>query len=273
MKAGLSLYPVQWMLLEAKACGLWVDFQGISNLRSDVVQPLAAVFPTAANGKATAKASFVAANGIVTAMQDLREVHDQPQYRDRYAVKLATKPGSVRLRKQRSPFDVHGDLKGYCDHAPQGTILHPSVYFLLDEYCVIMLDTKETKLQRQIEEWRERMLGTQNGAINHGFWDDHDGDDAVDPGAIRVLVCGNTGVGKSTLINKTFGVNVTESSDRSRGIHDVKTEIRFEGRPDLIVHDSGGFEAGGDDEFLAIEEFLKEKSSVTDIQHRLHVIW
>ena len=80
-------------------------------------------------------------------------------------------------------------------------------------------------------------------------------------------------MGKSTLINRTFGVNVTQQSHRSRGVHDVREEITFEGRPDLIVHDSGGFEAGTDSEFLAIEEFLKEKSAVTDVQDRVHVIW
>ena len=29
-----------------------------------------------------------------------------------------------------------------------------------------------------------------------------------EPGAIRILVCGNTGVGKSTLINEVFGAEV-----------------------------------------------------------------
>jgi GTPase SAR1 family protein len=65
----------------------------------------------------------------------------------------------------------------------------------------------------------------------------------------------------------------TQSSNRYRGIHDVREEIRFEGRPDLVVHDSGGFEAGADDEFQAIEAFLKEKSTATDVMERLHVIW
>lgn len=80
-------------------------------------------------------------------------------------------------------------------------------------------------------------------------------------------------VGKSTLINKTFGVDVTQSSHRTRGIHDVREEITWEGRPDLIVHDSGGFEAGADDEFQAIEAFLKEKSEAEDLLARVHVIW
>jgi hypothetical protein len=63
------------------------------------------------------------------------------------------------------------------------------------------------------------------------------------------------------------------SSNRTRGIHNVREEITFEGRPDLIVHDSGGFEAGADEEFKAIEEFLKEKSNAVDVIDRLHVIW
>jgi hypothetical protein len=57
-----------------------------------------------------------------------------------------------------------------------------------------------------------------------------------------------------------------------RGIHDVREEITFAGRPDLIVHDSGGFEAGADEEFVAIEAFLKDKSNAGDIMDRLHVV-
>jgi hypothetical protein len=53
----------------------------------------------------------------------------------------------------------------------------------------------------------------------------------------------------------------------------VRQEITFEGRPDLVVHDSGGFEAGADDEYKAIEAFLKEKSEVADVADRVHVIW
>jgi len=39
------------------------------------------------------------------------------------------------------------------------------------------------------------------------------------------------------------------------------------------VHDSGGFEAGADEEYVAIEAFLKEKSAAIDVTERLHVIW
>ncbi|KAK4888693.1 hypothetical protein LTR27_012432 [Elasticomyces elasticus] len=179
-------------------------------------------------------------------MHDFRSVHGLEDY----SIKLSSRMGaSLTVSKPRLPFVANGNLQGYCDWAAQGAIVHPSVYLLLDEYVGVAMEAKELKLQRNLADWRERMLGTLNGVVNTGFWLDEDIDDVPHPGAIRVLVCGNTGVGKSTLINKVFGVDVTQSSDRFRGIHDVREEITFEGRSDLVVHDSGGFEAGADEEF------------------------
>ncbi|KAK4629188.1 hypothetical protein CLAFUW4_08156 [Fulvia fulva] len=262
------------MLLEAYNYGVSVDFDGPTEHLGTVEKPLSAVFPLPRKNNAELSTStFQAANGVVVTMQDLKDVHVQPKYNGQYGVKLGSRYGSIRAKKARTPFDINGYLRGYCDHAPQGTIIHPSVYLLLDEHITVALDTKEAKLQRSLEDWRDKTLGMENGMTNFGFWGGDDLASAPDPGAIRVLVCGNTGVGKSTLINKTFGVDVTQSSDRSRGIHDVKEEITFEGRPDLVVHDSGGFEAGADAEFLAIEEFLKAKSAVLEVEQRLHVIW
>ncbi|KAK0941013.1 hypothetical protein LTR29_007431 [Friedmanniomyces endolithicus] len=261
-KAGLALYPLQWMLLEAKKCGLAI---AVDNKWP--TDPLSLVFPK--SGKKGSQAwTCTSANGIKTSMHDFRSVHDI----DDYSIKLMSNTG-LTISKPRYPFAENGNLQSYCDWAPQGTIIHPSVYLLLDEHIHIALEAKELKLQRYLADWRERMLGSQYGVVNTGFWLDDEPDDTPDPGAIRILVCGNTGVGKSTLINKVFGVKVTESSDRTRGIHDVREEITFDGRPDLVVHDSGGFEAGADEEYVAIEAFLKEKSAAIDVTERLHVIW
>ena len=54
------------------------------------------------------------------------------------------------------------------------------------------LETKEIKLQRHIEDWREKMLGPQDAGANTGFWLDGEDEEPSTAGAIRVLVCGNT---------------------------------------------------------------------------------
>ncbi|KAK3067020.1 hypothetical protein LTR53_016345, partial [Teratosphaeriaceae sp. CCFEE 6253] len=261
---GLALYPLQWMLLEARKCGLAIAVE--SQWPTD---PMLLVVPRS-DKKSARPWSCTTANGISTTMHDFRSVHDI----DGYAVKLGSRLNtSLTASKPRHPFLASSAvLQGYCDWAPQGVIIHPSVYMLLDEHFNIAMEAKELKLQRSLADWRDRMLGMHDGVVNEGFWLDTDVDEAPDPGAIRVLVCGNTGVGKSTLINKTFGVDVTQSSDRIRGLHDVRQEIIFDGRPDLIVHDSGGFEAGADEEYIAIEDFLKEKSAAVDVADQVHVI-
>lgn len=168
--------------------------------------------------------------------------------------------------------------------APHGTVIHPSVYLLLDKYIGISLNMKAFPFYPHIEKWRQLTLGQKGGQKDNsvlgsmGFW--NDGRTAEpDPGAIRILVCGNAGVGKSSLINSIFGVHDDESqgptqvSHRKSGKHDVTQEIKWDGRDDLVIHDSGGFEAAGEEEFKVIEEFLKQKSVETELEKRLHAIW
>jgi hypothetical protein len=40
-----------------------------------------------------------------------------------------------------------------------------------------------------------------------------------------------------------------------------------------MIHDSGGFEAGGTVEFEDVKKFVTERSAATEIKDRLHVIW
>lgn len=43
--------------------------------------------------------------------------------------------------------------------------------------------------------------------------------------------------------------------------------------PDLVYHDSGGFEAGRNNEVKAVEDFLERKSKKVNIHERVHMIW
>lgn len=90
--------------------------------------------------------------------------------------------------------------------APQGTILHPSVYLIFDEYCHIFLNSKQLAFRSHIEKWRSYVIVSQSE-----FWNDREVLNIEEPGVIRILVCGNTGVGKSSLINEVFGVKVVRS--------------------------------------------------------------
>ena len=217
-KGGLGLYPLQWMVSEAVSCGL--SFGMGHTAGSALPTPLSVVFPNVNEKRGFLPDwSCTMSNGISVSMNDIRGTQDRRQHQETYAIKLGSRLGSIRQKRPREVFTANGVLQGFCDWAPQGTILHPSIYLLIDENSGISLEMKELELQRHLEEWRERMLGSDKGVVNTGFWLDEDEDDAMDPGAVRVLVCGNTGVGKSTLVNKTFGVDVV-SLIGNRGIYD-----------------------------------------------------
>ena len=91
--------------------------------------------------------------------------------------------------------------------APQGTIIHPSVYHCLDEFVMQASALSKMPDRERVETWRAKMLGTKHHILNHGFWSDGDILENDSLKAIRILVCGNCGVGKSTLINRVFGVS------------------------------------------------------------------
>jgi predicted GTPase len=109
--------------------------------------------------------------------------------------------------------------------------------------------------------------------------------------AFRILVCGKTGVGKSTLINRVFGVHLVslltrfgsqdtcllnqteESEDLNQGVHDIDVPFESPMHPGLIIHDSRGYQAGSFEELRLIEKFVKKRSSKAEPTERLHAIW
>ncbi|KAM0227196.1 hypothetical protein ACHAPO_011733 [Fusarium lateritium] len=133
--------------------------------------------------------------------------------------------------------------------------------------------SKEFPFYQFLHQWRFNTLGQKDDILAGCYWNKPDDYLPEESGVIRVLTCGNCGVGKSSLINKVFGIKATSVAHRTRGIHQIDDEIKWKDRPDLVVHDSGGFEAGGQDELSCVQNFLKKRSGETDFKERLHVIW
>ena len=120
----------------------------------------------------------------------------------------------------------------------------------------------------------------------------------------RILVVGQTGAGKTTLCSEVFNVKAENGmviepdnvrflnpftgtstkiqqrrfniSEHSRGtsIHQVWKEIHFpQENNDIILHDSGGFEAATEKEFDEIRKFIKKRLEEPTLAEQLHCIW
>ncbi|KAG6874244.1 hypothetical protein C0992_007996 [Termitomyces sp. T32_za158] len=93
----------------------------------------------------------------------------------------------------------------------------------------------------------------------------------------RFLVVGRSGVGKSSLVSNIFNLSINVRSeidiahDRA-GKSDIRHGYTFHGNERLILHDSNGFEAGSQEQWEMVEEFIREKAKSSS-EDRLHAIW
>ncbi|KAM5341869.1 hypothetical protein ACJ41O_014900 [Fusarium nematophilum] len=94
----------------------------------------------------------------------------------------------------------------------------------------------------------------------------------------RILVIGKAGVGKSTICSNVFGVppEKTGVSHRTVGTKKEKVwhPITFPGENEnLVLHDSGGFEAGDLKCVDEIHSFIKYRRQQPNLADQLHCIW
>ena len=58
-----------------------------------------------------------------------------------------------------------------------------------------------------------------------------------------------------------------------RGIHNIENELRFRSNDNLVFHDSQGFEAGSEAEFLQMKKFIEDRANTKHLKTRIHAIW
>ncbi|KAI1295162.1 hypothetical protein F5Y03DRAFT_410636 [Xylaria venustula] len=263
---GLSLFPLQWMLLESIKVGLV--------LKSDtsISAIISLIFPQFAGGmpdlsvdeRAHWRVKYV--NGLEVTLFDLQSIQIDSKSGPDHSIRF--KGGGQK--NQRKIFGSNGRLIGWTPSSPYGNIIHPSMY--------TMLDRNARYYDQGIFRARKRDIC--------GFLECIDDQDRTLPwlegfslqetgvNAFRILVCGKTGVGKSTLINKVFGVEMTEESTTySQGVHDINQAFENPNHPGLLIHDSRGWQAGSDAELDEIAKFLRYRAFQKNPAEALHVIW
>lgn len=107
---GLSLYPLQWMLIESQNQGLKLKFDGDFGGRSSLENPLRLTGLEADNEAWECMTD----NGLVVQMKDIRHIHQDETSQGRYDVHLHRPRGNWWIRRHREPFGENGELNGYC---------------------------------------------------------------------------------------------------------------------------------------------------------------
>lgn len=106
-KDGLSLYPLQWMLIESRDAGLCLKFIGSIGGRANIENPLCL---TGLESAAQKLWSCETSNGVTLKMVDIRQIHSDHRH---YEIRINKSKASFWRRRKRSPFDEHGDLNGF----------------------------------------------------------------------------------------------------------------------------------------------------------------
>ncbi|KAG6330420.1 hypothetical protein ID866_8668, partial [Astraeus odoratus] len=87
----------------------------------------------------------------------------------------------------------------------------------------------------------------------------------------HILVIGNSGIGKSTLMIRTFGIERAEHNPQEKA--EIETELVSPLNDRLRFHVNRGFESGDQESSNAVEDFIRKRRDHPDITKRLHAIW
>ncbi|KAI6141506.1 hypothetical protein BKA82DRAFT_4440820 [Pisolithus tinctorius] len=104
----------------------------------------------------------------------------------------------------------------------------------------------------------------------------------------RVLVIGRANAGKTTILQRVC--NTTDQPEifdgeghkvdptlvqgsLKRGYHNIEDELVFRSNSRFVFHDSRGFEAGSEEQFDKMKEFVMDRAKTAKLDKRIHAIW
>ncbi|KAI5991359.1 hypothetical protein EDC04DRAFT_1343964 [Pisolithus marmoratus] len=92
-------------------------------------------------------------------------------------------------------------------------------------------------------------------------------------GVFRILVIGQSGVGKSTLINKAFGIEQASAENFEPGKADIEKELVSPQNDRFVLHDSKGFEPADGVNCDDVKLFIEKRKKEAHVKDQLHAVW
>ncbi|KAG1875676.1 hypothetical protein F4604DRAFT_1761481 [Suillus subluteus] len=89
----------------------------------------------------------------------------------------------------------------------------------------------------------------------------------------RLLVLGQTGVGKSALVQHAFKINDGHISKHMRDDIDINKQFFTTDNSKFVLHDGGGFESGDNNSVSIVKDFIARRLEMPDLEDKLHAIW
>lgn len=209
---GLSVYPLQWLFIEALLQGLAGSYDSKDNSSEN---PIGIMFPQYAgaipdlSGKEKVHWQIKYTNNAVINMFDPHSIHNSK-------IDAAEASHSIHFPKDsrfqgtpRKIFSKDG-LIGYNSDNESGVIIHPSVFCILSRNQRFYEQYRFKPYKDNLADVEVNCLKNETDGLPPWLQDSELLASGVK--AFRILVCGKTGVGKSTLINKVFGVEMVGTS-------------------------------------------------------------
>jgi hypothetical protein len=235
---GLSIYALQWMMIEAMLAGLVLSSETTTHDDAGSRSPLALAFPKHAGHAPDVGSQDESCwhiryrNGMDVRMFDVQSIHVAKQDAEESSHSLHLEnPSFIRSTSRKIFSKSKRGLSGYDAEHPSGTIIHPSVFCILHR-------TQRFLERRDLRAHKDNLASFEADCLQSDPeslppWQNDSELLASGVKAFRILVCGKTGVGKSTLINRTFGVEIVRLILLSRRSPSLLTR-RSDRRVDIL---------------------------------------